>query len=140
MAPRVTTPTFCRLCPAFCGMLVTVEGDRVVAVVGDTENPVSRGDTCSKGRASGDLHHHPQRLGAADGDEVEITSAHGTTTARAEVSTTIRPGAVSVPHGFDGVGAPNVNALTSDTADCDPRTGMPRYSGFPVRVRALAPR
>src|SRR3954468_9172292 len=63
-ATRVTTPSFCRLCPAFCGILVTVEGDRVVEVGGDADNPVSRGYTCSKGRASGDLHHHPERLDA----------------------------------------------------------------------------
>ena len=68
-----TTPTFCRLCPAFCGLLVTVEHeldehgqavDRIVAVSGDPDNPVSQGYTCSKGRASGDLHHHPDRLDA----------------------------------------------------------------------------
>jgi hypothetical protein len=45
---------------------------------------------------------------------------------------------VSVPHGFDGAAGPNVNDLTSDTDACDPLTGMPRYSGFPVTVRALA--
>jgi len=70
--------------------------------------------------------------GIADGDAVLIESRHGTTHATAEVSETIRPGVVSVPHGWAG---PNVNALTSDLVDCDPLTGMPRYSGFPVRVR-----
>jgi anaerobic selenocysteine-containing dehydrogenase len=54
--------SYCRLCPAFCGLVVTVEGDRVVDVAGDPDNPLSQGYTCSKGRASGDLHHHPQRL------------------------------------------------------------------------------
>ena len=76
-------------------------------------------------------------LGVRDGDAVEIESAHGRTAARAEVSDAIRRGAVSVPHGFDGVMGPNVNDLTSDTDACDPLTGMPRYSGFPVRVRPL---
>jgi anaerobic selenocysteine-containing dehydrogenase len=76
-------------------------------------------------------------LGVRDGDAVEIESAHGRTAARAEVSDTIRRGAVSVPHGFDGELGPNVNALTSDTDACDPLTGMPRYSGFPVRIRPL---
>ncbi|HZQ58840.1 MAG TPA: molybdopterin-dependent oxidoreductase [Acidimicrobiales bacterium] len=56
--------TFCRLCPAFCGLTVTVDGDRVLEVGGDPDNPVSAGYTCSKGRASGDLHHHPERLDA----------------------------------------------------------------------------
>ena len=73
--------------------------------------------------------------GITHGDDVVIESRHGTTQATAEVSETIRPGVVSVPHGWAG---PNVNALTSDLEDCDPLTGMPRYSGFPVRVRAAA--
>ena len=67
----IVTPTFCRLCPAFCGLLVTVEHPddghdepRIVDVAGDPDNPVSLGYTCSKGRASGDLHHHPDRLDA----------------------------------------------------------------------------
>ncbi|HVM65758.1 MAG TPA: oxidoreductase, partial [Acidimicrobiales bacterium] len=56
--------TYCRLCPAFCGLTVTVDGNRIVEVSGDADNPVSLGYTCSKGRASGDLHHHPERLDA----------------------------------------------------------------------------
>ncbi len=62
---RVSTSrrtTYCRLCPAFCGLTVTVDGDRIIDVTGDPDNPVSLGYTCSKGRASGDLHHHPERL------------------------------------------------------------------------------
>ena len=74
--------------------------------------------------------------GITDGDDVEIESRHGTTHATAEVTETIRRGVVSVPHGWAG---PNVNALTSDLEDCDPLTGMPRYSGFPVRVRVAQP-
>ena len=56
--------SYCRLCPAFCGLVVTVDGDRITDVAGDPDNPISRGYTCSKGRASGDLHHHPERLDA----------------------------------------------------------------------------
>jgi anaerobic selenocysteine-containing dehydrogenase len=54
--------SFCRLCPAYCGIVVTLDGDRVVNVQGDREHPVSEGYTCPKGRALGELHHHPQRL------------------------------------------------------------------------------
>ncbi len=41
---------------------MTREGDRVVKVLGDRDHPVSHGYTCPKGRALGELHHHPQRL------------------------------------------------------------------------------
>ena len=34
----------------------------MVGVQGDRDHPVSQGYTCPKGRALGELHHHPQRL------------------------------------------------------------------------------
>jgi anaerobic selenocysteine-containing dehydrogenase len=57
-----THHTFCRFCEALCGVVVTTEGDRVVEVRGDPEDPLSRGYTCPKGRALGDWHHRPDRL------------------------------------------------------------------------------
>ena len=54
--------TFCRICAAACGVVVTVEEERVVRVRGDAEHPVSRGYTCSKGRALGEWHHRTDRL------------------------------------------------------------------------------
>lgn len=54
--------TFCRVCNAMCGLVVTTEGDRVVRVRGDEDHPLSRGYSCAKGRALGDLHHDPNRL------------------------------------------------------------------------------
>ena len=58
----IETRTFCRLCPAYCGLVVTLDDDRVVSVQGDRDHPVCGGYTCPKGRALGELHHHPQRL------------------------------------------------------------------------------
>ena len=54
--------TTCRLCPAFCGMKVELEGATVVAARGDPEHPISRGYLCPKGRSVGAFHHHPRRL------------------------------------------------------------------------------
>ncbi len=54
--------SFCRICAAACGILVSVEGDQVVGVRGDPDHPVSRGYTCPKGRALGVWHHGPGRL------------------------------------------------------------------------------
>jgi anaerobic selenocysteine-containing dehydrogenase len=45
-----------------CGIVVEVEGDRVLRVSGDPDHPVSAGYTCSKGRALPELHHDPDRL------------------------------------------------------------------------------
>ena len=54
--------SFCRICAAACGIVVRVDGDRVVEVRGDPDHPVSRGYTCPKGRAIPTFHHRPDRL------------------------------------------------------------------------------
>jgi anaerobic selenocysteine-containing dehydrogenase len=57
-----TVKSFCRICTAVCGILVDVEGDRVVRVRGDPDHPLSHGYTCAKGRALPRIHHHPDRI------------------------------------------------------------------------------
>src|SRR5258708_2357913 len=54
--------SYCRQCLAVCGLIVTVEGDEIVAVRGDPDHPVTHGYTCAKGRAMGAMHHAPDRL------------------------------------------------------------------------------
>ena len=57
-----TKKTFCRFCHVFCGLEVDVEDNRVIAVRGDHDNPVSEGYTCPKGRAEVERINHPDRL------------------------------------------------------------------------------
>ncbi len=52
----------CPLCEATCGLAIEVEGDRVVRVRGDKQDPFSRGFICPKGSTLGELHHDPDRL------------------------------------------------------------------------------
>ena len=52
----------CTLCEASCGIVVTVDDDRVTDVRGDKDDPHSKGFLCPKARALGDLHHDPDRL------------------------------------------------------------------------------
>lgn len=54
----------CPLCEATCGLALAVEGERVVRVRGDEQDPFSRGFLCPKGAALGELHHDPDRLRA----------------------------------------------------------------------------
>jgi anaerobic selenocysteine-containing dehydrogenase len=54
--------SYCRICAAACGIVVTVEGGRVVRVRGDDEHPVSRGYVCSKARGIAAWHHSPRCL------------------------------------------------------------------------------
>jgi anaerobic selenocysteine-containing dehydrogenase len=52
----------CTLCEAHCGIAVTVEGDRVLRITGDAQDPFSRGYICPKAAALADLHADPDRL------------------------------------------------------------------------------
>ncbi len=54
--------TYCRLCPASCGLIVEVDDGEVVKVRGDQANALTSGFTCVKGRHLGDFHRHPARL------------------------------------------------------------------------------
>ena len=74
------------------------------------------------------------RLFLGSGQSVLISSSAGSTVAAVEVTDSIRPGVVSLPHGWS---TPGVNRLTSAADAVDPLTGMPQLSGFPVTVTAL---
>lgn len=52
----------CTLCEATCGITVTVEGDQVLDIRGDEQDPSSKGYICPKATALADLHHDPDRL------------------------------------------------------------------------------
>ncbi|WP_080597629.1 molybdopterin-dependent oxidoreductase [Rhodococcus rhodochrous] len=52
----------CTLCEAHCGILVTVDGDRVTRIEGNPDDILSHGYICPKATALADLHHDPDRL------------------------------------------------------------------------------
>src|SRR3954463_15911137 len=52
----------CTLCEAHCGINVDVDGDRVLRITGDDEDPISRGYICPKAAALADLYTDPDRL------------------------------------------------------------------------------
>ncbi|MEM9490764.1 MAG: molybdopterin-dependent oxidoreductase, partial [Myxococcota bacterium] len=54
--------TSCPLCEAHCGIAVDHDERRVLAIRGDSEDPLSRGYVCPKAAALADLHHDPDRL------------------------------------------------------------------------------
>jgi anaerobic selenocysteine-containing dehydrogenase len=96
---------------------------------------------------------HPddaRKRGIANGAAVEIRSAAGAVTVPAEITDTVMPGVVSLPHGF-GHGRPGVGqrlaaskpgASLNDLTDpdrLDELTGNAALSGLPVDVRAAVP-
>ena len=62
MPTTTTAISYCRLCPAACGIVLELDGDRVVKISGDDEHPLTRGFTCTKGRHFADFHTDPARL------------------------------------------------------------------------------
>ncbi|MBH0777881.1 molybdopterin-containing oxidoreductase family protein [Nocardia bovistercoris] len=62
--PARVAYTFCRYCPAACGLKVTVQGNRVTKIVPDKRNPHSWRDFCGKGRTANRLVEHPRRITA----------------------------------------------------------------------------
>lgn len=105
-----------------------------------------------KGKPRCTLHVHPEdaaRLGLADGGHARITSRVGALDAPVEVTDAVRPGVVSLPHGW-GHDRPdtrlrvareragvNSNVLADHEA-MDPLSGTSVLNGIPVEVVALA--
>ncbi|MEW5734230.1 MAG: molybdopterin-dependent oxidoreductase [Thermodesulfobacteriota bacterium] len=52
----------CGLCEASCGLAVTLRGNEILRIVGDPEDPHSRGALCPKARAAKELYEDPDRL------------------------------------------------------------------------------
>jgi anaerobic selenocysteine-containing dehydrogenase len=71
------------------------------------------------------------RLDLADGDAVVLTNVHGTTAGVLRVDDRVRPGVVSLTHGWV---ATNPTALTSVVDEVDPLTGMICQSAIPVTL------
>lgn len=88
------------------------------------------------------LSMHPDDMterGLGDDDLVQITSTHGSVVTRVKADATLRPGVVTLSHGWgDGLGT-NVNQLTSLSDHRAPINAMPVLSGFAVEVSRLEP-
>ena len=54
----------CNLCDASCGIVVEHDGERVLGIRWDADDPVSQGHVCPKALALQDLHEDPDRLRA----------------------------------------------------------------------------
>ncbi|MCZ4609831.1 molybdopterin oxidoreductase family protein [Streptomyces sp. Lzd4kr] len=98
------------------------------------------------------LHIHPQdaeRLGVLDGAAVRLKGAGGEVTAPAEITDAVRPGVVSLPHGWghDRPGTRlghaatdpgvNVNQLL-DGSLLDPLSGNAVLNGVPIEVSPVS--
>lgn len=82
-----------------------------------------------------------EALGIAGGDRAELGTDTATIEVPVEVDDRVRPGVVSYPHGWGGLGQPgaNVNRLASARPeDKETVSGNSRIDGLPVRIRRIA--
>ncbi len=106
-----------------------------------------------KGKPRCTLHVHPDdasRLGLVDGSFARVRSVAGELEAPVEITDAIRPGVVSLPHGWGHVAddismatasryaGVNTNVLT-DGSVVDALSGNAILNGIPVDVEALVP-
>lgn len=61
-AERLTHYRACHLCEAICGVVIETQGEEIVSIRGDKDDPLSRGHICPKAVALKDLHEDPDRL------------------------------------------------------------------------------
>ncbi len=52
----------CHLCEAICGLIIETEGEEILSIKGDRDDPLSRGHICPKAVALRDIHEDPDRL------------------------------------------------------------------------------
>lgn len=62
MFTKELVKTSCGICYHACGVVVSLEDGKVVAVEGDSEHPRTHGAICPKGLASLEYLYHPDRL------------------------------------------------------------------------------
>jgi anaerobic selenocysteine-containing dehydrogenase len=87
------------------------------------------------------------RMGLKPGDKVALVSDHGRVTAIVQPDETVRPGVVSMSHGWGALpgeaadpaeAGSAVNLLISSERDCELINAMPRQSAIPVNVVPLS--
>ena len=126
-------------------LLVTRRENRVINSTGRTVPGLMGGRTYNP------AFLNPEDLKALDvleGDTVEIRSAHDVVVGIAAADPDLRPGVLSMSHGFGAnpgeeedprqVGA-NTNRLLRSEVDYDPITGMPRMGAVAVSIRGTQP-
>lgn len=59
---QITTMCPMNCTPTQCGMIVEVEGNKLLSLKGDPQNPDSRGFLCIRGQASREIFENPKRL------------------------------------------------------------------------------
>jgi len=108
-------------------------------------NQIFRDPTWRKTDPDGAMRMHPDdatRLGLATGGRVVCTSATGELEVSIEIDDSVRPGMVTLPHGYGmryqggAPQGPQLNRLTA-SEHCDPLARTPYHKHVPVQIRPV---
>ncbi len=101
--------TFCRICEAQCGLVVTTQDGRVTAIEPNKDHVTSKGYACIKGLKMGEFVHSPDRLTTplkkVDGQFVPVSWD----TALQEIATKLRT--IHAQHGGGAIAAYSGNPI-----------------------------
>jgi anaerobic selenocysteine-containing dehydrogenase len=137
-----------------CGLLIHVEGGKIIKVEGDPDSPLSRGYLCAKGLAQMERINHPDRLQfplkragkKGEGKWERISWEEAIQTIAEKIRETIARGgerAVSFAQGtpqdleLSGWKESNLNILTSSDPPYEPAIGSTTLRGVFCRVSKL---
>jgi thiosulfate reductase/polysulfide reductase chain A len=62
LKPLTAIPTTCKQCPAGCGVIAYLNGNRLVQILGNPAHPHNKGKICAKGVAGVNLVNDPERV------------------------------------------------------------------------------
>ena len=62
LKPLRAIPTSCEQCPAGCGVIAYLDGEKLVQILGNPNHPNNQGGICAKGIAGINLANDPERL------------------------------------------------------------------------------
>jgi anaerobic selenocysteine-containing dehydrogenase len=128
MSDRRAVYRVCPFCEATCGLAIEVEGNSIVSVRGDKDDPFSRGYICPKAYGLKELYHDPDRLRqpvrrTANGwEEISWDEAYKEITSRLL--------AIREQYGNNAIGMYAGNPIVHDLA----------FLYLPLLIRALASR
>jgi anaerobic selenocysteine-containing dehydrogenase len=128
MSVRRRVHRVCPFCEATCGLAVEVEGESIVAVRGDKDDPFSRGFICPKAYGLKELYHDPDRLRRPVRRTAGGWKAMTWEEAYAEVTSRLQD--IRDKHGKDAIGMYSGNPIVHDLA----------FLYVPVLARALGSR
>jgi len=108
-------------------------------------NTIIRDEAWRRRDRSGAVRMNPadaERLGLTDGDAAVCESLRGTVSVQVEITDELRPGVVSMPHGYGmtengETNGPAVNELTA-AHHCDELAKTPFHKCVPVRIRPVS--